>query len=134
MAAPFQPAAPNIAAELAMCQRYYEAAGMSNGTISDSRAIVAGEFSSTTNFQAGVFFRTSKRVAPTITFGSAASNWRIYIPGGTSITPSAVGSGQIGTDSFNLNHTTAAQTLNQTGVTLDTNGAAAAAWTASAEL
>jgi hypothetical protein len=78
VALPFRTNAATIQGELAACQRYYERLITNGQNIS-----LAGFNNSTTVGYATWAYKTSKRTNPTITMGTAATDFAIRIPGGS---------------------------------------------------
>lgn len=78
VATAFQTATGTIQGELAACQRYYERMIPNGQNIS-----FAGFNNSTTVGYFTIPFKVRKRVNPTMTLGSVATDWAVRIPGGT---------------------------------------------------
>jgi hypothetical protein len=87
---PFSRSGGSIQGELAACQRYFEILNTTN------QNDWVGDYYSTTNCYAPIFWKVTKRVAPTLTLPAASSF--IVWNNGAGLTPSAVG-----TDSLLLN-------------------------------
>lgn len=99
-AAPFEPR--HFAAELALCQRYFEKSGVTalGGTWSANNGEAAGMSHATGNFRMSIPFRVVKRVAPTFTTfdrTGTAARCSYYVAawtdGGTLPVASAIASG-----------------------------------------
>jgi hypothetical protein len=86
----FQTASGTIGGELSLCQRYFEILDTTN------QNDWIGDYYSTTNCYGPIFWKVTKRVAPTLTL-PAASSFLVW-NNGAGLTPSSVG-----TDSLLLN-------------------------------
>lgn len=106
-ASDFQTATGTIQGELAACQRYFEILDTTN------QNDWIGDFYTTTNCYAPIFWKVTKRVAPTLTLPSAAS-FTIW-NAGASLTPSAVGTDTLVTNGGTIYGTTSARTVGTAG-------------------
>jgi len=106
-ASEFQTATGTLQGELAACQRYFEILDTTN------QNDWIGDFYNTTNCYAPIFWKVTKRVAPTLTLPSAASF--IVWNAGASLTPSVVGTDTLVTNGGTIYGTTSVRTVGTAG-------------------
>jgi hypothetical protein len=103
----FQTATGNPASELAACQRYFEILDTTN------QNDWIGDYYNTTTCYAPIFWKVTKRVAPTLTL-PAASSFIVWNAGAAN-TPSAVGTDTLLTNGGSIYGVTSARTAGSAG-------------------
>jgi hypothetical protein len=107
VATAFETATGTIGGELALCQRYFEILD----TVNQNDWI--GDYYSTTNIYAPIFWKVTKRNTPTLTLPSVGSF--IIWNAGASLTPSSVGTDTLTTNGGSIYGITSARTAGSAG-------------------
>jgi hypothetical protein len=103
----FQTATGTIQGELAACQRYFEILNTTN------QNDWIGDYYNTTTCYAPIFWKVTKRVAPTLTLPAASSF--IVWNAGTALTPSSVGTDTLTTNGGSIYGVTSSRTAGSAG-------------------
>ena len=103
----FQTATGTIQGELAACQRYFEILNTTN------QNDWIGDYYNTTTCYAPIFWKVTKRVAPTLTLPAASSF--IVWNAGAALTPSSVGTDTLTTNGGSIYGVTTSRTAGTAG-------------------